>query len=238
MYIYTTGAIVIILIITINIVTIISLLTSPCARIYTYSYTYAYSPTSLKYTNICFHWRCGDADDENCQPTNISCDLRLLPSSLDRELIQIGNLVDPGSACLGFYSRLSWLILSYCYSANGWKTCTSGRTPEQVWLQSNLQGALWHLIFRMLTLHSFRQVVVQRKNHLHHGLQRLLATRRVSRSDVRKTTHTEFESSYLPNTLPYKFSIFVRFAACKCTPSGIGQHSCDRKLRGPLALQI
>ena len=70
------------------------------------------------------------------------------------------------------------------------------------------------------------------------GLQRPLATRRVSRSDVRKTTHTEFETGYLPNTLPYKFSIFVRFAACKCTPSGIGQNSCDRKLRGPLALQI
>ena len=91
---------------------------------------------------------------------------------------------------------------------------------------------------RMLKLHSFRQVVVQRMNHLHHGLQRPLAKKRVSRSDVKRNTHTEFEGRYLPNTLPCKFSIFVRFAACKCTPSGIRQHSCDRKLRGPLALQI
>ena len=42
-----------------------------------------------------------------------------------------------------------------------------------------------------------------------------------SRSNVRTCTHTELRCSYLPNALHYKFSIFVRLAACKCTPSGM-----------------
>ena len=42
-----------------------------------------------------------------------------------------------------------------------------------------------------------------------------------SRSIVRTFTLTELRSSYLPNALHYTFGIFVRLAACKCTPSGM-----------------